>query len=276
MNLTSCAAIHFQSPLDLNYDIPALNRNAARPRHKSNTMAEKDDPLVKKSGNFIDGAVVEVTFGFGQSKQTCFVHKSLLERRAPKFETYKVPTPESYVLNSMGERPRNAFPLYLHYLYTGEIQCKEAEDESAWDEDDQDEALVDFYVLAERLGDVIAMHAALRALLKDYEVRRRAERNAWPGNWMVKNACEWTNMESPLCRMMIDLCIWSANPHEGLCDLDLPQEFTNEVMRNAFERLRRGESHLKGADGATCCSYHELENGQQCESKKRKRNKTEQ
>ncbi|KXS98380.1 hypothetical protein AC578_4666 [Pseudocercospora eumusae] len=230
-------------------------------------MAEKDDPLVEKSGSFIDGDVVAVT-----GRRKCFVHKSLLERRAANIKEYQTTNPTRYDVSRMPQS--RALPLYIHYLYTGEIQCKE--DSLGADFKKQDEALFDFYVLAEKLGDSIATHAAMRALMKDHEAHRNTGRPIpWPDSDLVKRVYNETGKNSPWCRMWVDLYIWSAEPDEDYGDFDLPHEFVKDLLKAAFARWSRGESHLKGADTATCCDYHQLEDGQVCGSKKRKRSSTE-
>ncbi|KXS98377.1 hypothetical protein AC578_4665 [Pseudocercospora eumusae] len=229
-------------------------------------MADIVDPLVARNEDFINGGFVVIVVS---NMQRCFVHKSLLKRRAQRIEWFSSAVEDEYRLTWFD---KETVELYIHYLYTGEIQCKKSTSGVIKDTDGQDDALVDLYYLAYTLRDDTAQHAVLSAFLTEAKRSHNAGESMAPSQLKLKDLIEKHGTGSPLRQLFIDMCVWDTPFDESLYK-GLPEASLIGIMDAVFTRLRQEDT--KSVIHKTCCDYDELKDGQQCRSKKRKRSADE-
>ncbi|KAF7196154.1 hypothetical protein HII31_02555 [Pseudocercospora fuligena] len=219
-------------------------------------MADTNDPLVVKNSNFIQGGFAVVLVG--RDKKRCFVHKSLLQRRALDIGIHKGPAIDEYHIVNTN---KDTFELYVHHLYTNEIQCKVSNTTEHWDIDDQDFALVELYGLARFLGDDITKHAVLRAFIEEAKRSHKLGKGIAPSYRAIDYIYdeEESNLQEPLVRLFIDMCIWDKTIDDDFYEMLKDSGFGRDVRKVACDKLRRGDA--KSVIDKTCCDYHQLKNG---------------
>lgn len=175
---------------------------------------------------------------FGDDNRRCFVHKSLLRRRALKIGDF---AGDVYHLPEVNP---DIFELYVHHLYTGEIQCKMPNvRHTELDDDSQGNALAKLYEVAYDLGDEITKHAVLGAFLEETKRSYELGYISAPGRSAMRLVCDRFRHEEPLYRLFVDMYIWDVTVQGNLCESlyeNLDPTFAGEVMKAACKKLQMG------------------------------------
>lgn len=210
--------------------------------------------------------MVTILVGSGKHQKQYYIYESLLRRRSKYFEGL-TSTNDKYIVD--GENLEllvhfQYFDLYIHHLYTGEIACQNE------DSDTQDRALFRFHCLAQKLGDPITMQAVMRAFIQDYNDTKVSNGKLVARHYsdMIEFAFQSFGANSPLGNVFVDMCIWE---HREITEYEhFSKEVLMKIMHRAIGRAN-GTVPRTEAKNASCCDYHQLEDGMQCESTKRKR-----
>lgn len=149
----------------------------------------------------IEGEIITVEIGKAHTLKQFHIHKALLVKRSAYF---------SRVFNRSGkQRPVSipsfkvaTFDLYVQYIYSGHLSCRNETSES---EDYED--LVELYILAQRLENPTAMDAAISAMLflHDHDLVDGKSDDVLPSWRSIERAYKATKPESQLRRVLVDI-----------------------------------------------------------------------
>lgn len=168
------------------------------------------------------------------------------------------------------------FTMYVHFLYYGTVPCKVVRESELRSEDDshrEEVSLVRLYIMAQRVGDISAMDAAMTNIIsvcsEDGGGGELEER--LPRLWTVQKAYSDTPPASPLRRLMVDMCIRHTSP-ASLDGDSLPDVFKVDVAKAALGELRKLDENYPYFEAEIkCCDYHQHQENTECSSRKRKR-----
>ncbi|KAK5717563.1 hypothetical protein LTR17_016006 [Elasticomyces elasticus] len=147
-------------------------------------MADTEPPAKQRKYDFTEHLRVLV----GEAKQEFMVHKDLITTRSPFFKAAAAARWNSDPAKDIelpDDKPA-VFASYLQCLYMGPVLTEVR-------------SLVDLYVLADKLGDLTSMNAAVDCIVQFYENHKCV-----PANWATKYIFRSTVAGSQLRQLVTD------------------------------------------------------------------------
>ncbi|KAI9691332.1 MAG: hypothetical protein M1820_009753 [Bogoriella megaspora] len=218
-----------------------------------------DPRNASKAAIHVGGEVIKILVGPNEKAYT--IHKDILATNSPFFESAikEVWTPKERGTIPLPEDVRNAFELYIEWIYQRRLPCLYENDEK----ETMDSSLITHAIaMSEKLQDNKFRDALNDAILAAVMDELSGAIRWLPGPQEINHIFKWTPKLSKARKLLVDIhvnhgqCAWLEKKFNEDELADLHQDFLTDLVEGVFEKYCT-PYWRDPTNGSDPCQYHD-------------------